>query len=304
MTPTGAMVTAGISAIVTAHARLAQTLTTIGTLLACRPAPGEVLVHVRSGHEPIAHAIRQQFPTVRVLETDMLGPGGARNALVDAAVLPIVASFDDDSWPMDPDYFQRLQALFSAFPDATVVTARIFHLHDAVEPARATAEWGADFSGGACAYRRDAYLDVGGYVPLPDAYNMEEVDFALRLHSKGGKVLATPWLRVFHDTDLARHAEPAVTAASITNLALLAYLRYPASLMVIGAGQCANRIQWLLRHGRRRGILAGLAGIPGRLWRHRAERRPVSVATVRSYLRLRRHPAPVPLNGTVTDAVG
>lgn len=294
----------GVSAIVTAHARLDQTLTTLARLQACRPAPGEILVHVTSAHHPIADAIRQKFPDVRVLATSHVGPGGARNALVDAAVHPIVASFDDDSYPMDLEYFGRLQALFSAFPDATVVTARIFHLHDAVEPPRPTAEWGADFSGGACAYRRDGYLDVGGYVPLPDAYNMEEVDFALRLHAKGGKVLATSWLRVFHDTDLARHAEPAVTAASIINLALLAYLRYPASLLVIGAGQCANRIQWLLRHGRRRGILAGLAGIPWRLWRHRAERHPLGATAVRSYLSLRRHPVPVPLDGTVTGAVG
>ena len=256
-----------------------------------------------AANDPIAEAIRQKFPAVRVLATNNAGPGGARNALVAAAVHPIVASFDDDSYPMDPDYFSRVTALFAAFPAATVVTARIFHLHDTVEPPRAAAEWGADFSGGACAYRRDGYLEVGGYVPLPDAYNMEEVDFALRLHAKGGKVLATPWLRVCHDTDLARHAEPAVTSASIYNLALLAFLRYPASLAIVGAAQCANRIQWLLRHGRRRGILAGLAGIPGRLWRHRTGRRPLRAATVRSYLSLRRHPVPVSLSGIVTGAV-
>lgn len=291
--------TSGVSAIVTAHARLPQTLTTIGVLQSSVPAPGEILVHVRSATDPIAAAIRQQFPAVRVLATNNAGPGGARNALVAAAGYPIVASFDDDSYPMDRDYFLRLEALFAAFPAATVVTARIFHRHDAVEPPRAEATWGADFSGGACAYRRDGYLAVGGYVPLPDAYNMEEVDFALRLHARGGKVLATPWLRVFHDTDLARHADPAVTSASITNLALLAYLRYPALLGMIGAAQCANRIQWLVRHGRRRGILAGLVGIPGRLWRHRAARQPLSARTVRSYLSLRRHPVPVPLVGIV-----
>lgn len=293
----------GVSAIVTAHARLEQTLTTISTLHACRPAPGEILVHVTAERDPIAEAIRAKFPAVRVLATDNAGPGGARNALVAAAVHPIVASFDDDSYPMDGDYFGRLQSLFSAFPDATVVTARLFHLNDAIEPPWAVAEWGADFSGGACAYRRDGYLDVGGYVPLPDAYNMEEVDFALRLHAGGGKVLATAWLRVFHDTDLARHAEPSVTAASITNLALLAYLRYPSALAGIGVAQCLNRIQWLVRHGRRRGVLAGLAGIPGQLWRHRHARRPLSAATLRSYLSLRRHPVPVPLAGIVTDAV-
>lgn len=292
----------GVSAIVTAHARLEQTLTTISTLHACRPAPGEILVHVTAERDPIAESIRLTYPAVRILATNKAGPGGARNALVAAAVHPIVASFDDDSYPMDPDYFGRLVALFSAFPDAAVVTARIFHINDPVDPPRAVAEWGADFSGGACAYRRECYLDVGGYVPLPDAYNMEEVDFALRLHGKGGKVLATAWLRVFHDTDLARHAEPSVTAASITNLALLAYLRYPASLAVIGVAQCANRIQWLIRHGRWRGIIPGLVGIPGQLWRYRGDRQPLSAATVRSYLSRRRHPVPVSLAGVAAGA--
>ena len=60
---------------------------------------------------------------------------------------------------------------------------------------------------GACVYRRSAFLEAGGYVPLPVAYGMEEVDLALRLHSRGGKILTTPWLRVFHNTDLKRHAE-------------------------------------------------------------------------------------------------
>ena len=172
------------------------------------------------------------------------------------------------------------------------------------EPPQAVAEWAADFSGGGCVYRRERFLEVGGYVPLSDAYNMEEVDFALRLHAKGGRVLGTPWLRVFHDTDLARHADSAVTAASIANLALLAYLRYPVHLWTIGLAQCANRIQWLLRHGRRRGILAGLADVPWRLWRHRDQRAPLPAAAVRSYFALRRQPVPAPLSPSLGGAHG
>ena len=36
----------------------------------------------------------------------------------------------------------------------------------------------ADFSGGGCAYRKTRYLEIGGYVPIPTAYGMEEVDLA------------------------------------------------------------------------------------------------------------------------------
>ncbi|HEX6718633.1 MAG TPA: hypothetical protein VF088_16120, partial [Pyrinomonadaceae bacterium] len=125
---------------------------------------------------------------------------------------------------------------------------------------------------------------------LPVAYGMEEVDFAIRLHSQGGKILTTHWLRVFHNTDLKHHADPRVTAGSIANLALLAYLRYPVSLWGIGVGQCAKRLVWLLRHGRRRGIWEGVTMIPAHLWSNHRYRVPVSSSAVRSYLALRRAP--------------
>jgi len=179
--------------------------------------------------------------------------------------------------------------------DASVVSACVYHRHQVVEEDRRTAAWVADFSGGACAYRRDHFLEAEGYLPIATAYGAEEVDMALRLHSRGRKVLLTPWLRVFHDTDLARHAEPKVTAASIANLALLTYLRYPVSLWIVGAGQCANRIWWLVRNGRARGVLRGLRDIPPTLRRHRAARRLVRAADVLSYLRLRRRSEPVEL---------
>lgn len=294
-----------VTALVTAYARTDETLRTLQTIVSCVPPPAEVLVHVDGGADTVAAAIQHAFPNVRVLTSRThVGPGGARNLLVKEARQPFVASFDDDSYPMDPDFFGRIGDLFDAFPDAWVLAARVYHVNETVEPPRSVAEWAADFSGGGCAYQRERYLDVGGYVPLPDAYNMEEVDFALRLHAKGGKVLGTPWLRVFHDTDRARHADPSVTAASIANLALLAFLRYPAHLWAIGLAQCANRIQWLMRNGRRRGILAGVADIPARLWRHRAQRHTLPAAAVRSYFALRRQPIPVPLEAVIARVRG
>jgi hypothetical protein len=94
---------------------------------------------------------------------------------------------------------------------------------------------------------------------------------------------------------LKRHGDPHVTAGSIANLALLAYLRYPVSLWGIGVGQCANRLLWLLRHGRTRGIVKGVTMIPGHVWENHQYRAPVSKKAVRSYLALRRAPVEVRL---------
>ena len=280
-----------ISAIVTAYERIEQTLATLRVIRSCTPPPDEVLVHVDANRRDCEQAICKAFPDVRVLVSkDQVGPGGGRNKLVDAAKFDLVASFDDDSYPIDSDYFARAAQLFEQFPEAAVICAAIYQVGEAIGLDERSAEWTADFSGAACIYQRQAFLDAGGYVPLPVAYGMEEVDLAIRLHWRGARILTTRWLRVFHNTNLAHHADPRVTAGSIANLALLAYLRYPVTLWGIGIGQCANRLLWLLRHGRHRGILKGVIMIPAHLWSNHRYRLPVSAGAVRSYLALRRAP--------------
>jgi GT2 family glycosyltransferase len=285
---------AAVTAIVTAYQRIDAVLETLARVRACDPSPDEIIVHVDGGEHATASAIVNAFPDIRVIiSPSPVGPGGGRNRMAEAARNEIVASFDDDSYPIDVDYFDRLRREFDAYPAAWVVDARVFHLHDAAPPLRDAAAWVADFTGCGCAYRRSRFLQVGGYVPLPTAYGMEEVDFSLRMHALGGRVLKSERLRVHHHSDLAHHAQAFVTSASIVNLALLTYLRYPISMWLIGMGQCANRIQWLLRHDRSRGIGRGLLGILPAVIKHRSRRNAVPGRTLRSYLALRRRPQPV-----------
>jgi len=280
-----------IAAIVTAYERIEQTLATLKVIQNCDPRPTEVLVHVDGNETRCAAAISAAFPEARVLLShEHVGPGGGRNRLMAAVKSELVASFDDDSYPIDADYFARAVQLFNEHGDASVSGAALYHRGETIALDGRDAQWTADFSGGACVYRRKVFLDAGGYVPLPVAYGMEEVDLALRLHSRGARILTSSWLRVFHDTDLERHRDPRVTAGSIANVALLAYLRYPVSLWVVGVGQCLKRILWLLRHGRRRGIFTGLAKIPSHLRANRRYRMPLRYEAVRSYLALRRAP--------------
>lgn len=280
-----------LTAIVTAFQRVDAVLGTLARLQSCDPAPMEIKVHVDGGETAVATTVRSAFPDVQVIiSEDNVGPGGARNRLVDAATQPFVASFDDDAYPLDVDYFARVMELFDAFPDAAIVCARVFHADEAIENPFRAARWVADFSGGASAYRKTMFQQVGGYVPVPVAYGMEEVDFALRLHAAGGRILESPWLRVFHDTDRQRHAQPAVTAATISNIAVLASLRYPPTLWPIGAAQCLNRVRWLIGHGRWRGVMSGLLRIPSEIARYRRYRSRLSPGVVRSYLQLRRRP--------------
>ena len=80
--------------------------------------------------------------------------------------------------------------------------------------------------------------------------------------------------------------------ATVSNIALLASLRYPVAMWPAGAVQCLKRINWLLANGRRRGIAAGVLRIPAEIKRYRQYRRRLPAGAVRSYWSLRRHPLP------------
>lgn len=63
------------------------------------------------------------------------------------------------------------------------------------------------FLGGACAIRRTAYLDAGGYWGEL-FYGHEEVELAWRLIDRGWSIRYLPEARVFHPrTEIGRHAE-------------------------------------------------------------------------------------------------
>lgn len=278
-----------ISAIVTAYRRIPATLETIARLQACKPCPAEIIVHVDGNEVECAEEIRKRFPAIDVhLSVANVGPGGARNLLIHRARNDLVASFDDDSYPIDEDYFRRISEVAAQVPTAAILNAAVVHRGEKVPPAERSGRWVSTFSGGACTYRRTAFLATTGYVPLPIAYGMEEVDLALRLHGAGWRIFQTPWLRVFHDTDLSHHTSPGITSASIANVALHAFLRYPIRYWALGAGQVLSRVAWLLRVGRHRGIAAGMLSIPGHLLRHRQYRATVTTATVRASRQPRR----------------
>ena len=281
-----------VAAIVTAYRRIPQTQETIRRILACVPPPREILVHVDGNEIATADAVRAEFPGMQVIvSSGNAGPGGGRNKLLAECRAPYVASFDDDSYPLDGDYFARIGHLFEAYPRAAVLAADVFHQGET--PAASTASaarWVDSFPGCGCAYRRSMFCATDGYVPLPVAYGMEEVDLTLRLIDQGYGILHVPALRVFHDTDRARHADPEVTAASIANLALLAYLRYPPAYWWLGVAQLASRLVWLIGAGRIAGIAAGIAAIPGHLLKYRHHRAPVSFKGMRRARLLRRMP--------------
>ena len=271
------------------YARGERVFAVLEKVLTCDPPPAEVIVHVDASDGELEKRIAVRFPQVRVLSSAVrVGPGGGRHRCLLAATQPYFASFDDDSWPVDTDYFQIVDGIFKSHPKVAVLGAAIWHRHEEPVPRRVDVTKAVDFTGCGFAMRVAAYRGISGYVDRPIAYGVEEVDISLQLHAAGWQVLRCGELRVFHDTQLVHHATAEITAGTIQNAALLAWLCYPPSLWGRGVLQTMNVLRFMLRQGRRRGIFSGLMGIPHVLWRYRRERRPLPASAVREYLASRR----------------
>lgn len=280
---------APLSVVIPTFRRLGRLLETLARLRGCDPAPAEILVHVDTGDDETAPALRLHAPDIRLLESAApQGPGGARNRLIAEAKHDVVVSLDDDSYPIDGDFFAAVLAAFEAQPEAGVLAMSIIHDYEPVTDRSEAVQEVADFVGCGCAYRRAAFLETDGYLPLHPAYGMEEADLALQLIDRGWKIVHCPDLRVRHATDRAHQTAPAIVAAHVRNTALLAFLRYPLPLAPRGLAQFANRIAYSTRRGHVGGALRGIAQTPGTLLRHRAHRHAVQAETVRTIRRLRR----------------
>jgi GT2 family glycosyltransferase len=288
-----------VSVIIPTFERTEKILETLAHISTCNPVPDEVLVHIEFGDPHSGPVIASEFPHVRQFTSNVrLGPGGGRNRLMREVKNEIVVSLDDDSYPLDADFFPAAAAAIERHPEAGVIAMNIIHDDEPVIERKRAARPVADFVGCGCIYRRSAFRDTSGYVPVQPAYGVEEADLALQLLDAGWTIVHDDDLRVRHATSRSHQASAAITAAHISNVALLAYLRYPLRYWPLGLAHVANRIFWSLRNHRHAGIGAGIAAIPGKIWRFRALRRPVTPGTMRKVKRLRRGTSQFAANGT------
>lgn len=201
--------------------------------------------------------------------------------------MPYAVSFDDNSYPVDRDFFSEVEPLFVRYPGAAILGASIWHRHEP-QPARVEVVVpAAGYTGCGYAIRVAAYRQVRGTLALPVAYGMEETDLSIQFFASGWNIYDVGQLRVLHDTDLKHHASCAINAGSITNTGLFVFLHYPISHWGFGLLQVANRVVYLIRVKRYRGIFSGIAQIPVDCYRHRRFRRPLDWVTIKRFLDFR-----------------
>ena len=276
---------APISVGIPTFARGQRLFRTLEQLAVCDPPPAEVIVHVDQSDGKLEQALRRTFPAVRVLSSHArVGPGGGRHRCIEAASQPLFASFDDDSWPIDREFFAEVETLFREHPQTAVLTASIYCRGDAPPARSCDLSVVQNFHGCGHAMRVCAYRQTTGYIDRPWAYGIEEVDVAMHLHALGWTILGCGNLRVLHDTQLEHHSTPDIVAGTVQNVALRVFLRYPIALWPRGLLQVGNVVRDLIKRRRFAGLSRGLLGIPRTLYRFRGQRKELPADRIRSYL--------------------
>ena len=280
-----AQITVGIPTF----ARGTKVLQTLKKIYECDPVPAEIIVHVDATDGKLEQAITEAFPMVRLLSSPVrVGPGGGRHRCIINATRPYFVSFDDDSWPVDSDFFGKVEKFFFVQKRLGVIATVISHRDEVVPLAVKNFVKTVEYTGCGHAMRVAAYKEVPGYVDRPWAYGLEERDVGLQLHAAGWDMILCGDLRVFHDTVLSHHGKAEITSATIENAALFVWLRYPKQLWGYGFLQYCNVLYFMMKEGRRVGILKGIIHTPLEIWRLRHLRHPLARGAVLNYLRQRK----------------
>lgn len=151
-----------------------------------------------------------------VILSDNAGVPGGRRRGIEHSAEPLLGFLDDDAVLVSTEATRTCIEVFDADARVAVVAMRLVDEHGTTSRrhnprvGRRGGDLGGDvttFLGGACAIRRSAYDQVGGYWSEL-FYGHEELDLSWRLADRGYRVRYVPEIAVFHPrTEIGRHAD-------------------------------------------------------------------------------------------------
>lgn len=227
--------------------------------------PCELLVLDDASSDGTAEYVREHYPQVRLERSEQnVGLIGQRTRSGQLATGEFMLSIDDDIVLDAPDTLRRVIAAFDQ-PEIAAVTVPSIdvlkdpdHIHQ--KPPSTDGTWmTAIYRGGATAFRRRIFNELGGY----DArlYRQgEEMDLALRLYNAGYVIAMSDAPPILHYESPRRiHAQIAYYNAR--NAILFCWWRVPWQKLPVYIG---IRSWNLLKHGRHQGFVAAtLRGLVG-----------------------------------------
>jgi GT2 family glycosyltransferase len=281
--------TTPITVIIPTYNRGMAVISVLEKLQICDPRPAAILVHIDSSDGRLESELNTRFPDVVVLTSPIRrGPGGGRHRCLLACKTAFAASLDDDSYPIDADFFAAVERLFLEYPEVALFEANVWHRNEAIKPRTRNLTPIPTYLGCGYAIRVEVYRTMRGHLDRPIGYGMEEFDVGLQLFVMGWRMMRAEDLRVFHDTELKHHRSAEITAGSIANVALFGFLHYPVGAWALIVAQLTSKVFYCVRRGRFGGILSGLSQIPGDCYRYRMHRNPVPWKTLKRYIEFRR----------------
>ncbi|MEY2502809.1 MAG: hypothetical protein QOI07_3143 [Verrucomicrobiota bacterium] len=191
-----------IAAMITSRNRRDELRTTLTRLVESQPPPDQILVCADGCTDGTGEMIRQEFPRCVLIEDETSrGSVYSRDQLLRKAQTDLVASFDDDSYPLDPDFFLRVTRLFADHSEVAVFSFP--EMRDGgsfANPSKTPntpPHLVSAYANCAAVMRRDVYLESDGF-PAFFGHMYEEPDFALQCYSLGREVRFEPSLSVRH----------------------------------------------------------------------------------------------------------
>ena len=282
--------------VIATHDRKDDLRRTLLALEALRPQPCEVIVCADGCGDGTPEFVRTNHPGCRLIVNETArGSIASRDRMIRESSGDVVLSLDDDSHPLEADFFEVVSELFSRNPRLAVATFaqrsdEFPESLDAVDfgPAAFT---GSYTSSGA-AIRREAFVELGGY-PVHFGHAYEEPDFGLRAVNAGWQVKFETALTVRHHYTKARRNELRTHQFHARNELWSVAMRCPApQLFAVAVFRALRQFGYAWKRGwgwvLREPLwwAAFLTGLPRCL----AERRPLPWRRYRAWMDLLRRP--------------
>jgi GT2 family glycosyltransferase len=268
---------------ITTHNRREELARTLRELARLKPPPAELLVVADGCTDGTVEFLGREHGGIqRIVHEVARGSIPSRNEMAAASTCDVFVSLDDDSYPLEPDFLAKVDALFTAHPRLAV--ASFPQRTDEMPETLTMTDFGPP--------QFVVLLKLGGY-PEWFFHMYEEPDFALRCVAAGWQVWHETSLTVRHHFTSTQRNEMRVHQRHARNELWSVLLRCPApQLFFVAAFRAARQfgyawhrgLDWVVREPQ--WWLAFLGGIPRCL----AARAPVPWPRYLAWMRLLRRP--------------
>jgi GT2 family glycosyltransferase len=191
-----------ITVMITTRNRRVDLNRTLERLGRMTPPPDEILLTADGCTDDTVRMVEADFPhCLLIINEKGQGSIPSRDDMVKRATGDIVMSLDDDSYPLEDDFFARLPNLFERHPEVAVMTFPELRDDGSFVPKNRTPEtpgrYLSAYANNAAAMRREAFIACGGYVRF-FVHAYEEPDYALQCYEHLSAVWFEPTLTIRH----------------------------------------------------------------------------------------------------------